>query len=261
MTEGLPVIHALWIGDKLGAISRSCLYSFVMRGHTVHLHTYGEIEDLPKGIVIHDANQIIPESSIFKHKKTGSYALFSDLFRYELLKIVDGIYVDCDVYCLKPLRIPISGYLLGYEEDGRVNGAVLALPDNSELLERLLAAANDPNFIPPWYSRDKKSKLKKKKFFGLAKTLVDMPWGVIGPEAISFYVEKLNLSSNIEPIDIFYPVHFNCVSYLTDPNLKIEDITSTRTLCVHLYNEMLKKVDILQLDPDSVLSKMLLNKI
>lgn len=261
MTKDLPVIHALWIGNKLGSISSSCLYSFVMRGHNVHLHTYGEIEDLPKGIKICNANDIILEKNIFKHKETGSYALFSDLFRYELLKNVDGIYVDCDVYCLKPLVVPSSGYLLGYEEDGRVNGAVLALPKESKLLRKLLDASNNPDFIPSWYLENKQKKLRIKKFFGLAKQLVDMPWGVIGPEAISFYVKELNLSSHIAPIDIFYPVHFNCVSQLIDSELDLNDIISSRTLCVHLYNEMLKKVDISKLNCESILSKMLTNKI
>ncbi|EPL5572329.1 galactosyltransferase Lgt5, partial [Acinetobacter baumannii] len=30
MSNNLPTIHALWIGEKLGAISRCCLHSFVM---------------------------------------------------------------------------------------------------------------------------------------------------------------------------------------------------------------------------------------
>src|SRR5690606_2869061 len=104
-----------------------------MRGHSVFLHTYNEIEDLPQGVVILDANLIIPKNKIIKHKKTGSYALFSDIFRYELLKKIDGLYVDCDVYCLKPIEKPESGYLLSFEDDKLINGAVLALPKDSKV--------------------------------------------------------------------------------------------------------------------------------
>ena len=92
MLDNLPEIHALWIGNTLGDISRCCLKSFFLKGHKVFLHTYSKIEDLPEGIVCLDANLIIDKKNIFKHTETGSYALFSDLFRYELLKKVDAIY-------------------------------------------------------------------------------------------------------------------------------------------------------------------------
>ena len=67
MSINLPIIHALWIGNKLGPISRSCLQSFVMRGHEVHLHTYGDIDDLPDGVNQVDANLIISAEKIIKH--------------------------------------------------------------------------------------------------------------------------------------------------------------------------------------------------
>lgn len=257
----LPIIHALWVGNKLGAISRCCLSSFVMRGHQVHLHTYSEIEDLPDGVMICDANEIIPSNKIIKHNATGSYALFSDLFRYELLTKVDGIYVDCDVYCLKPLSIPDSSYMFGYEEDTKINGAILAMPKESALLKNLLESAYDPQFIPPWYSKTKQFRLKIKKIFGLGKTISDMPWGVIGPDAITYYAVQSNLEKFAQPIDIFYPVHHRCISHLTGIGLQIADITSSRTLCIHLYNEMLRGVNLESLDRQSILCKMLENKI
>ena len=133
-----------------------------MRGHSVFLHTYNEIEDLPQGVIILDTNLIIPKNNIIKHKKTGSYALFSDIFRYELLKKIDGLYVDCDVYCLKPIEKPESGYLLGFD-DKLINGAVLSLPKDSKVLSSLTNAAYDPYFIPPWYSKTKQFRLKLKK--------------------------------------------------------------------------------------------------
>lgn len=261
MEENLPIIHALWIGNKLGPISVCCLKSFLMRGHEVHLHTYGEIEDLPAGVKCVDANAIVPESKIIKHNKTGSYALFSDLFRYELMKKTDGIYVDCDVYCLKPVHIPAHGVLLGYESDRSINGAILRIPAESPLLNSLLDAAYNPYYVPAWYSKRRKATLKFKKFIGLGRSIADMPWGVIGPLAISYYVYQLNLTHYIQPIDIFYPVHYQCVSKFINPGLDIEDITSKNTLCVHLYNEMLKGVDLNRLDSHSIMYRMLKNEI
>ena len=257
MSINLPIIHALWIGKTLGAISRSCLQSFVMRGHEVHLHTYAEIEDIPEGITKVDANQIIPANKIIKHNKTGSYALFSDIFRYELMRKVEGIYVDCDVYCLKPLTIPEHGYVLGFEDDNWINGAVLRIPADSELLKKLLNAAYDPQFVPPWYSSSRQFRLKTKKALGIGTSIADMPWGVIGPKAITYYVKQLGLKNNIQPLDIFYPVHYQCISQLCDPALTIDDITTSRTTCIHLYNEMLKGIKLDELDDRTIMSHLL----
>lgn len=232
-----------------------------MRGHSVFLHTYNEIEDLPQGVIILDANLIIPKNNIIKHKKTGSYALFSDIFRYELLKKIDGLYVDCDVYCLKPIEKPESGYLLGFEDDKLINGAVLSLPKDSKVLSSLTNAAYDPYFIPPWYSKTKQFRLKLKKLLGFGKGLEDMPWGVIGPKAITYYIKKLLLEKNVSSIDIFYPVHYNCVSQLFDPKLSVMDVTTSRTLCIHLYNEMLKNKDLHNLHPNCLMYKLLNNQI
>lgn len=260
-TNTLPIIHALWIGQRLGEISSACLTSFVKQGHSVYLHTYGDIEDLPDGVIKCDANLIIPSSKIVKHKATGSYALFSDIFRYELLKKADGIYVDCDVYCLKPLTIPEHGYLFGFEDDSIINGAILALPRNSMLLNKLLDIAYNEYFIPPWYPTKKQTRLKWKKRFGLSKHISDMPWGVIGPEAITYYVKDLNVQDLAQPIDVLYPVYYSRINHLLEPNLDINDITSKRSLCVHLYNEVLKKIDLKAIDENCILSKMLQNKI
>lgn len=259
--SNLAEIHALWIGKKLGEISRCCLRSFVLRGHSVFLHTYADIEDIPEGVQVVDANKIITEDKIIKHRETGSYALFSDIFRYELMKKVKGIYVDCDVYCLKPLKIPESGYLLGFEDDNWINGAVLCVPNESSLLDNLLHAAYDPTFVPPWYSKSKQFRLKAKKVFGMGKTIEDMPWGVIGPKAITYYTKQLSLTELVQPIDIFYPVHYHCINQFLDPNLSVSDITTSRTLAIHLYNEMLKGIDYSTLDVDCVLSKLLNNEI
>lgn len=261
MSKSLTTIHALWIGKRLGPISSACLSSFVMRGHPVHLHTYHDVEDIPDGIKQVDARKIISEDKIIKHNETGSYALFSDIFRYELMNKVEGVYVDCDVYCLKPVIVPEHGYLLGFEDDKWINGAILKIPKQSDLLQYLLNAAYDPQFVPPWFSNSRQLILKTKKLFGIGKSIADMPWGVIGPKAITHYVYQCELTAKIQPIDVFYPVHYLCVNQLMDPDLEIEDITTSRTLCIHLYNEMLRGIDLQSLDPECVLAQMFRNEI
>jgi len=232
-----------------------------MRGHEVHLHVYDDIEDAPPGVKLVDANEIVQRNDIVRHKKTGSYALFSDIFRYRLLRQRSGVYVDCDVYCLRPIELPETGYLLGREEDRKVNGAVLALPQDCALLQCLDDAAHDPFFVPPWYKESRQRRLKLKKMFGIGKNIADMPWGVIGPEAITYFAHQLGLTSVVSPIDVFYPVHFRCIGHLLDGELSIGDVTTKRTSAVHLYNEMLKGLNFDTLDDACILRKFLDNAI
>jgi len=105
------VVNGLWIGDSLSMIEQLTVCSFIDHGHEFQLWTYQEMQtELPAEVIIRDANTIIPEDQVFTYKKTnqfghgkGSYAGFSDLFRYKLLHENGGWWVDMDVCCLKPL--------------------------------------------------------------------------------------------------------------------------------------------------------------
>src|SRR3954467_14258102 len=97
----LPVINELWIG-QLSPVEQLCLKSFVAKGHNVHLYTYDAIENVPQGVTLQDAAQILPPSQIFRNRRgrgKGSLAGFSDLFRYKLLLDKGGWWVDTDVFC------------------------------------------------------------------------------------------------------------------------------------------------------------------
>lgn len=261
--QSLPSINALWIGTELNQMAKSCLQSFLKHGHTVNLYTYGNIANVPSGINICDGNDIIPKDKIIKHKKTGSYALFSDIFRYALIaKIDNGIYVDCDVYCLKPITIPEHGYLLGFEHPDSINGAVLALPKESELLNTLINLSNQACFTPEWYSPYRKFRLKIKRLFGHATHISTMGWGVLGPNAITHYVKKFGITQLVQNLDVLYPIqHHEAKQKLLDENLTIADVISERSVCVHLYNETLKNVDLTTISPKCILAKMLANEI
>ncbi|WP_110673686.1 galactosyltransferase Lgt5 [Salinicola sp. RZ23] len=256
-TDKLPVIHALWIGDKLGLIAAACLRSFVEQGHETVLHCYHPIQDIPEGVSTRDANETIPEKFIFKHKKSGSYAVFSDLFTYELLNNQAGIYVDCDVFCIAPLTIPHHGYLLGYEDDQQINCAVLAAPIGSDFLNALLNISRDAEFIPPWLSERKQKKLKLRKALGFSASRDSMKWGTTGPAALTYYAKIYGIQDLAQPVDKFYPLECHRTKLLLDPELSVEDIVTSRSSCIHLYNEKFKKHDISNIPPTSPLGRML----
>ncbi len=72
------------------------------------LYAYGKLEGVPDGVLLEDAAKILPETEIITYEgddlpdAKGTPALFANLFRHEMQRLGKGIWVDCDVYCLKP---------------------------------------------------------------------------------------------------------------------------------------------------------------
>ena len=93
-------VQSLWIDPIVGDLQILCIKSFLKQGTKFVLFTYGVIENLPEGVLVKDANQILDKTKVFKDCKK-SYATFSDWFRIKLLYDIGGWWVDCDVLCIK----------------------------------------------------------------------------------------------------------------------------------------------------------------
>ncbi|HLP19110.1 MAG TPA: glycosyltransferase [Chitinophagales bacterium] len=134
-------VNALWIGSRLSKIEMLTLQSFVDNGHVFHLWTYGPIEnELPEGVIMEDANEILPSDKIFRYKHVnkyghgkGSVSGFSDIFRYKLLYEKGGWWIDMDVTCLKPLNVT-TPYFFRQHHDLDLVGNVMKCPPQSQLM-------------------------------------------------------------------------------------------------------------------------------
>ncbi|MDA4846746.1 hypothetical protein [Hoeflea poritis] len=229
----LPAINALWIGPVLGPVHASCLVSFARAGHRVVLHAFDEIEDVPEGIELFDATRLMARDEIIRHN-SGSLALASDIYRYRIQREAMGIYVDCDVYCLKPF--PGDDYLFGWEADDLIGTAVQRIPAGSELLSSMMEASENPAFIPPWYSRRKVRKLMLRKLSGKRPNLSDLDWGSIGPDLLTHHLKRLGMEDAAKPADWFYPVSPKHKSLLNEPGLDFSDLSTNRSLAIHLWS-------------------------
>lgn len=250
----LAHIHAIWIGDALDVIGVTCLLSFLTRGHSVTLHAYHPPRNVPKGVTIEDANKLIPEREIVYHKQSGSVALFSDFLRYELLATHHGLYVDCDVYCIRPMED--ADTIFGWEGDGCINNAVLALPSSSPTLEALRRLRRRSQFIPPWFARDRQFVYRVKRLFGRAK-LTALPWGTTGPRALTWYAKQFGIADQAASIDTFYPVHWAHTSLLLDPDRTLADLVTPRTQLVHLWTSRLNKIAKGNIPPSSPVGRLI----
>lgn len=209
----LPVINGLWIG-QLSPLEKRCLKSFVAHGHPYHLYTYEPIDDVPQGVILQDAGQILPHSLIFRNqngKGKGSLAAFSDLFRYKLLLDRGGWWVDTDVFCLKPFDFT-APYVFG-AEDKPVASGVLKLPRGCELARRCYERA----------------------------VQID-PATIVWNELVALLergVRELGLMGYVLPARTFSPIVWRDVPDCVQGRKKF--VPSRRSYAVHLYNEMWRR--------------------
>ncbi len=136
------IVHGLWIGEELSPLELLTIRSFVRQGHEFHLWLYDELKTaLPKETIVHDASEIIPSKDVFSYVNSnewghgkGSYAGFSDIFRYKLLYEYGGWWVDMDVTCLQPLAFDTPYFFRSHDVLNMV-GNVMKCPKGSALMK------------------------------------------------------------------------------------------------------------------------------
>jgi hypothetical protein len=227
----------LWIGPRLGRVERACMRSVLRQGHELALYCYAVPEGVPKGVELRDAAAVLSEDRIVRHR-SGSVALFANLFRYELLRRGAGIWLDTDIYLVAPLP-PAQPYLFGREDGALINTAVLGMPPDSPLLPPLLSIFEEqevPFWLPPRARLGAALRLRLTGRTGLSR----MPWGSAGPRAFTALARRAGLDSLALPSRVFYPAHYRDAAWIRDPNRRLEDVISPDTAAVHLWHELIK---------------------
>lgn len=247
------VCNSLWIGPRLGAVERACLRSVLRQGHRLVLWCYDIPAGVPAGVELRDAAAILPREAIVTHK-AGSHALFANRFRYELQRRGLGLWVDCDVYLVKPLD-GLDGHVFGWAAAGHINNAVLRLPPDSPLLPPLLRLF-DEREVPPWLPLRPRIaawlRLKRSGRSGLSH----MPWGSAGPLALTWLAEREGLAGCALPAPVFYPMHWDRARWIVDPAIALEQVVTPQTRAVHLWNELIKGFKDAPAPPGSFLARL-----
>ncbi len=254
-------IGALWIGGALSFLEQLCLVSFVDAGHHVKLFTYGEVQNVPKGVEIADGNDVLPMDNALVHKRTGSPALQSDRFRYHMLAQNDHmIWADTDAYCVKPFETP-NGHFYAWESPHLVNGGVLGLPRDSETLRELLEFTSDEYAIPEWFPQAKQDEMKAARDAGKPEHAGEQVWGVWGPSAITHYLHKTGEIRFAMPREALYPISFKERRIMVKPNADAERFITPDTYSIHFYGRRMRQRIILaeggEPHPDSLIGRLL----
>ena len=171
---------SLWIGNPLSKVEQTALASFIYYGHSFTLFVYDMDMKVPNGVVKVDANEIIPESEIFKVQ--NSYGPFADMFRYTMIKKTGLIWTDTDSICLKA-NWNFGEYIFGFEEEQRLANGILKMPQDSELIDFLI---------------NNSVKYDKSKIV----------WSEIGPLLVTKGAKRFKVLGYAQPPEVFYPIHF-----------------------------------------------------
>jgi hypothetical protein len=94
-----PEVQSLWVGNRLSRMEYYSIKSFLNLGYKFVLYTYEPVANVPKGTIVKNGNTIIPKKEIFFLKKT--LLPFADIFRYKMLYLNGGYWVDLDMIALK----------------------------------------------------------------------------------------------------------------------------------------------------------------
>jgi len=213
-------IQGLWIGRRLSLLEQLSIKSFLKHGHAYHLYVYNKIRNIPEGTIIKDASDILPRRMITKRKAgpgKGSYALFSDLFRYKLLMEQGGFWTDLDAVCLRPFNFNAE-YVFASENtpDGQIKAAsgVIKAPSGSECMKACYEAASRVN-------------------------MNESTWAATGPDMITSKISDFQLEAFVAPPHAFAPINYWEFKKLVDPTFQFE--IQDDTYAVHFWNEMWRR--------------------
>lgn len=213
-----------WHGPSLSLYEAACLSSFVKHGVQVRLHTFNSKLQVPEGVTLVDAGILAHPEEVRAYTQggqPGSIAAFTDIFRYRVLSRTPGWWFDTDVFCLKnadhyaALQANSKGLLLGLEEAGEVNGAVLFVsdPDLAKELERRADA--------------------------LGKTF---DWGAIGPWLLTKFMQDFPDRVTALTKEAFYPIHWKQVErFFLEEDFEGCLAACNDAACIHLWNEALRR--------------------
>lgn len=214
----MKTVQSFWFGGELSPYEGLSLKSFLNHGFEFHLYSYENTLQVPPGVILKNANEIIPQTRAFSLESgvaQGSWSIFSDIFRYQLLFHRGGWWVDTDVVCMKE-DFPSEEIVCGLEMDGKINNAIMRFPKGHPAMRDCAKIADQ---------------------IGQNGT-----WGDTGPTLLTEIIRKHDLERFAKPKQSFYEISWSEIELLYDPKAKDDLVLRTdNALTIHLWNEMTRR--------------------
>jgi hypothetical protein len=224
----------LWIGESIGPVERACMSSVVRQGHRVSLYCYQRPDGVPAGVELCDAGAILPRHVLIR-QAGGNVALFADRFRLELQRRGLGIWVDCNVYLLAPLR-PTGPIFVGEDGAGGLETCVLRLAQESPLLAGLLDLFREET-VPQWLPLPARLQAHWRRLTAGRTGVARMPAASVGRTALTRLADAHALIGTALPASAFCPVPAQRADWIIDPSLSLDRMVAPDTIALHLWGD------------------------
>lgn len=213
------VIQGLWIGETLSELEKLSIASYIKNDHEYHLYTYNVVDNLPKGVLVKDGNEILDKRKIFSYASgegEGSFSAFSNFFRYKLLLEKGGWWSDTDMICLRHYDFDDEHVFASepYHNEQHITSGLIKAPQGSSAMKYAwqICQEKDPN---------------------------KLLWGEVGPRLVSQIVKHFSLNDFVKPYKHFCPLGFEEWVQVLNPNIELDFLDSS--YAVHLWNEMWRR--------------------
>jgi len=238
-------ICTFWFGDKLRFIDRVCLASQVMSGQKVKLYSHKPVANVPEGVELCDAEPILPLATLLRldpdfpcFKPSRTIVQLSDFFRIMLMKHEQGVWLDTDVYLVKPF-VPERGKIwLARENYRRLGVSALYLPpDNPIITEFDNYLASDQN-VPPWLGFKKRIwrpfMLRMRR---LPMTANRLGITIFGNDGISRLAQKYGFFGEAQSKNHFYYWTGRKAERIFDPAYGLEPLNCPDFIGFHVHKK------------------------
>jgi len=82
-------------------MEQMCMHSHLRAGHEFHLYTYDPPTNVPAGVQLHDAADVLSPERIFR-SSNGAVGDFANYFKYHVLRDQGGCWTEMDELCVRP---------------------------------------------------------------------------------------------------------------------------------------------------------------
>lgn len=255
----MSAVNSFWYGSPLGILENLCITSFMKNGFEFHLWSYDPNVIVPQGCIVHDANQILDESLIFRmanEPAKGSIAPFSDWFRFKLLYEQGGTWVDMDMVCLKPFEL-YDGFVSSIcgEENGKISMGIISLVKGHPMAKEIVDSYTNPCEIKPYDDQFRINTKKELSSLSLHEQREQMIWGFLGNDLLNLIFR--NYSFNVLHTEEFYPIFHQdlCKIFIGDGDLSILE----NAKCIHMWGELVRYCgfDLNRIPPNTIFGKLL----
>ena len=209
------IAKSLWIGDRLFPQHIISINSFIQNGFVYNLYVYDDVKNVPSGVILCDANDIIPKEEIWYYNNgfnKGSPSGFSNQFRFQILHEHGGLWVDTDVVLLNDFNFD-KPYIFISERN--VNGDIH--PTSSVIFSESGTSSGKI-----WLEAINNISYRNK-----ARVI----HGETGPELVTYLVNKYNLEEYVLPPNAFCSVGWHETDKLIDGTQLPEDVIG-----LHLFD-------------------------